>query len=245
MVFSEPELIIPTLRLLKENPEGLTTSMLIRMLRNELRPSGHDLDILAKRKDDVFSQKVRNLLGSHRGLERRGLATYGKQTSIHRITKDGIDYLEDNEPIIDYLGSSGFERTNVEKALKRDFTKIILDEAITEGLMSKRMIKHRQRSNKLRHAKILELKNSLNGVSCLICGFDFSKTYDGHGKDYIEIHHLNPVSLMDIEGTKQKLKEALSKVVPLCSNCHRMMHRNKDKVLSVEELKSIIQANNH
>ena len=35
--------------------------------------------------------------------------------------------------------------------------------------------------------------------------------------------------------------DAANDLVPVCSNCHRMLHRNRDKVLSVEELKGIIQ----
>ena len=45
---------------------------------------------------------------------------------------------------------------------------------------------------------------------------------------------------MDIAGNKQKLGEAIKKVVPLCSNCHRMIHRNINKMLSIEELKALL-----
>lgn len=32
-------------------------------------------------------------------------------------------------------------------------------------------------------------------------------------------------------------------LVPVCANCHRMLHRKRDKVLSIEELKEIVKAN--
>lgn len=30
-------------------------------------------------------------------------------------------------------------------------------------------------------------------------------------------------------------------LVPVCANCHRMIHRRKDDVLTIEELKSIVE----
>lgn len=243
MVYSEPELIIPGLRHLKNNPNGLTTTELSRLLRVELKPIGEDLVILARRKDDKFSQKVRNVTGSHRSLERKGFVTYDAQTGIHKITKDGVKHLEDNEPIFDFLNVSGFDKNKIQKALKKDYTDIILDDLINEGQVSNRTIKHRQRSSKLRKEKIKELKRVYGKVSCLTCEFDFSVTYDGHGKNYIEIHHLEPVHLMDIQGNQQKLRDALKKVIPLCSNCHRMMHRKPNHILTVDELKKLIEDN--
>jgi hypothetical protein len=33
-------------------------------------------------------------------------------------------------------------------------------------------------------------------------------------------------------------------LIPLCSNCHRMVHRRKGKLLSLEELSSMLNQNN-
>ena len=73
--YSEPELILPALVLLVQNPAGLTTSDLIRDLTLILKPDGPDMEILAGRQDRYFSQKVRNLV-SHRTLEGPGLETH-------------------------------------------------------------------------------------------------------------------------------------------------------------------------
>lgn len=67
MVITEQELIIPALELVKEHPNGLTTSDLIYLLRKKLHPTGRDIEILVGRNDDVFSQKVRNLI-SHKSI---------------------------------------------------------------------------------------------------------------------------------------------------------------------------------
>lgn len=237
---SEPELIIPTLRHLRGNPDGLKTEKMIELLTTELNPIGEDLTILAGRNDTKFSQKVRNLI-AHRNLEGKGLATYDATTGISKITKKGMEHLEDNEAVLDSLEASGFDRTTIRKAIKKNYEDVVLEETISEGLESKAMQKHRKRSQKLRDAKIAQLKRDNNGnIFCVVCGFDFSKTYDGHGRDYIEIHHLKPVHLMERGGTPKQLKEAIDEVVPLCSNCHRMIHRDRSHILTVEELKAII-----
>lgn len=75
MVYTESDLIIPALQFFKENPDGATTSQLIKHLEKVLKPSEHDMDILAGRKDTYFSQKVRNLK-SHDTLTRMGVAEY-------------------------------------------------------------------------------------------------------------------------------------------------------------------------
>ncbi|WP_350019433.1 EVE domain-containing protein [Priestia flexa] len=75
----------------------------------------------------------------------------------------------------------------------------------------------------------------IHGVNCYVCGFNFEKVYGEHGRDFIEIHHIKPLS---------SLKEAVAinpktDLVPLCANCHRMIHRRKNEVLTVEQLKAL------
>ncbi|WP_413790405.1 HNH endonuclease [Bacillus thuringiensis] len=69
---------------------------------------------------------------------------------------------------------------------------------------------------------------------CEICGFDFYKTYGELGKDYIEGHHITPVSQLK-EGETTKIED----IIMVCSNCHRMLHRRKPW-LSMEELKLLL-----
>ena len=76
MVYSENDLIFPALQLLNQAlHRGLSTTELIEQLRQRLQPTGHDIEIIKGRKDDYFSQKVRNLK-SHNTLTKKGLATY-------------------------------------------------------------------------------------------------------------------------------------------------------------------------
>ena len=65
----ENELVLPSLFLMEVSEGHITTEELIPKLRKIMKPSGEDLDILANRTDDKFSQKVRNLK-AHNTFER-------------------------------------------------------------------------------------------------------------------------------------------------------------------------------
>lgn len=69
---------------------------------------------------------------------------------------------------------------------------------------------------------------------CEVCGFDFEKTYGKLGENFIEAHHIKPVSEMN-EGEQTKSDD----FVMLCSNCHSMIHRKKPW-LSKEKLKKLL-----
>jgi len=73
------------------------------------------------------------------------------------------------------------------------------------------------------------------GYSCSVCGFNFLEQYGVIGKDFIEVHHTTPVSKM---GDNYKL-DIDKDLVPVCSNCHSMLHR-KDPPLTVDELKAMM-----
>jgi hypothetical protein len=88
--YSEGDLLLPTLALLEQAPAGLTATDLIHLLTELLAPEGHDADAYGGRQDTVFSQKVRNLVGSHKRLEREGLATKDGPRRPYVITPAGV-----------------------------------------------------------------------------------------------------------------------------------------------------------
>jgi len=77
----------------------------------------------------------------------------------------------------------------------------------------------------------------IHGLKCSACGFDFEKTYGELGKDFIEVHHVKPLHSLE-EEVKINPQSDLACV---CSNCHRMIHRQRDRVLAINELKIILQ----
>jgi 5-methylcytosine-specific restriction protein A len=84
-----------------------------------------------------------------------------------------------------------------------------------------------------RNSKNREDAIEIHGLKCAVCGFDFGEAYGDAGKDYIEVHHLVPLSE---KGAPQKVNPETD-LVCVCSNCHRMIHRRKGQVYSVEELR--------
>ncbi|QPR27277.1 HNH endonuclease [Edwardsiella hoshinae] len=77
-----------------------------------------------------------------------------------------------------------------------------------------------------------------HGTVCQCCGFDFEQHYGTHGKGFIHVHHIWPLSTL---GDGYQI-DPINDLVPLCPNCHAMVHRgNVDKPLSVEQLRDIMQ----
>jgi 5-methylcytosine-specific restriction protein A len=77
------------------------------------------------------------------------------------------------------------------------------------------------------------------GPKCRVCGLEFGDFYGEHGKDFIEVHHLIPVSQM---GGSYNI-DPINDLAPVCSNCHSMLHR-ENPPLSIEVLKKIIAESN-
>ena len=65
----------------------------------------------------------------------------------------------------------------------------------------------------------------------------FDEFYGEIGKDFIESHHLKPISEIEIGEFKIDLKNDFA---VLCSNCHRMIHKLEDPS-DINKLKEIIK----
>lgn len=98
-----------------------------------------------------------------------------------------------------------------------------------EDLRILREHKRVERNRKLAHKAKLA-----HGYTCKACGFDFQSKYGSIGRDFIEAHHLVPLS--EFKGQKLTL-DAKRDFTVLCSNCHRMIHRTAF-VSNVEEFRA-------
>lgn len=79
----------------------------------------------------------------------------------------------------------------------------------------------------------------IHGTKCMVCGFDFASTYGDIGRDFIEVHHIKPLFSLD----EEMMVNPETDLVCVCSNCHRMLHRRRNLILSLEELKELIHKN--
>ena len=74
---------------------------------------------------------------------------------------------------------------------------------------------------------------------CKLCGFDFEKQYGSKGVQFIEVHHI------ESHTTKSKIIgeheiDPIKDLIPVCSNCHSIIHREKPAI-PVESMKKIIK----
>tara|TARA_R110000782_G_scaffold240177_7_gene326632 strand:- start:2797 stop:3591 length:795 start_codon:yes stop_codon:yes gene_type:complete len=73
------------------------------------------------------------------------------------------------------------------------------------------------------------------GCKCNACGFDFKKAYGDIGIGYIHVHHRVDLSTKTDVHTVDPQKD----LIPLCPNCHAMVHKEKP-AMSVEKLKNLL-----
>ncbi|MEG0431382.1 MAG: HNH endonuclease [Anaerovoracaceae bacterium] len=78
-----------------------------------------------------------------------------------------------------------------------------------------------------------------HGTTCKICGFNFKEHYEDIGEDFIHVHHIIPVS----EIGKEYVIDYKKDLIPVCPNCHAMLHRKdkEGKLLSVKQLIDLVK----
>lgn len=249
---TERELILPALYLMSIHPE-ISTSELIVELAEIFRPTGEDAAILAGRSDTKFSQIVRNLV-AHKTLDvRTGFAIYDRRgnNGYFSITGQGREFLESNQDSLMYLLTRndmpyqelviGVAAVQQAAEQKRQVLPYNENAIVVEGHRYPSNSHVTERSQALREAAIRYYTVN-DHIACAACSFDFWQVYGEVGRGYIEIHHRVPLFQYADQDTTIFLREAIERVAPLCSNCHRMIHRNRNQVLEVEELRDMIAA---
>jgi predicted HNH restriction endonuclease len=56
-----------------------------------------------------------------------------------------------------------------------------------------------------------------------------------HARGFIEVHHA--VSITEVDG----LVNPDADLLPLCSNCHSMAHRTDGRILTLKELRELLE----
>ncbi len=117
-----------------------------------------------------------------------------------------------------------------------DFTgEIESSNGYLEGSLKQVLVSKYERSSTARTRCI-----NLKGVNCHICKLNFQDKYGEIGRGFIHIHHLIPINMIK---SSYKVNYA-NDLVPVCPNCHAMLHRKiNGRFLSIEELKFIIRQN--
>ena len=102
-----------------------------------------------------------------------------------------------------------------------------------EGKKKQRYITTYERRPELREAAI-----AIHGLNCSVCDFNFGAFYGDYAEGYIHIDHLTPVS----ELSEPSQVNPQTDLVPVCANCHSIIHRKKNRTLSIDELRVMIKS---
>jgi 5-methylcytosine-specific restriction protein A len=100
-----------------------------------------------------------------------------------------------------------------------------------EGSVQQIVVNAYERDPKARQACIQH-----HGAECAICELDFETQYGEIGRGYIHVHHKRPLSSLRKNYNIDPKKD----LVPVCPNCHAMLHR-RTPPYDVEQLRAIIQ----
>ena len=145
--------------------------------------------------------------------------------------------INDNEEKHDYRKQALFWGTRMTGLL----LSLLKLERINDDEQSE--IKGFEEGNKIRVLTNKYERNSVNreiclahyGYNCAVCGVNLERTYGPIGKNFIHVHHIIPVSEMG----EHYVVDPLNDLVPVCPNCHSMLHRT-DPPYTVAELKDMI-----
>lgn len=100
-----------------------------------------------------------------------------------------------------------------------------------EGKVSLRLHRHYERSVRNR-AEALRI----HGTVCKACGFDFDAVYGAeYARHFIQVHHVESVTV-GIRTVDPK-----TDLIPLCSNCHSMAHRQRGRILALSDLRGLLR----
>lgn len=103
-----------------------------------------------------------------------------------------------------------------------------------EGERQERLTRRYERSREARN-RCLEI----NGYRCKVCSLSLSDVYGVIAKKIIHVHHLRPIS----EIGKEYTVDPEIDLVPVCPNCHTIIHSKKGGMYTVEEVKKMIGKN--
>lgn len=101
------------------------------------------------------------------------------------------------------------------------------DYGFPEGRIVERIHRDLERNATVVSKAKRRFKERHGNLACEVCGFDFEVTY---GDEYIEAHHMTPLS----ETTGETITQ-MDDLAMVCANCHRMLHRARPW-LSIKEL---------
>ena len=121
-------------------------------------------------------------------------------------------------------------------AMSGDEAGMLLDGSsiIPEGAKARVVVNRYERSKWAREECLAH-----HGYACRACGLRFEERYGEIGRGFIHVHHITPLSQV-ADDSDYKLNP-VEDLVPVCPNCHAMLHSPGSETLTLTELKDRIR----
>ena len=145
---------------------------------------------------------------------------YFRQNSVRPISEEVFFR------ILNYSETDILTTDNSSNDLEDNYTSIQ-----TEGKKKLIYTYKYERNKKLRDEAIRR-----QGLTCRVCEINFESKYGEWGKGFIHVHHIKPLHSFE----EETIVNPGSDLVVVCPNCHAMIHRKKNNVLTVAELRKFL-----
>ena len=207
----------------KQSQEIADLSGLLNALASKFSGDKHET---FRNKNGVY-MKLMNFRRFDPNSNGKGLERGGKQEEVvWNLYADHKDELAKAANAI--RNHVSVDLSEVPEAMDDDF------QEADEGRILTRVHTSRERNRKIVEKKKSSFLKQHDTVFCEVCGFNFQQSYGSRGDGFIECHHRKPLFELD-----EETETTLDDLALVCSNCHRMLHRDLD-TLSVETLKENI-----
>lgn len=203
-------------------------------------------------------QEVHDALGLQRednswekSLNLQGLDHLRKWTETHKIPAISALVVKSTKPRFP-VGKENWSREKIQMAIKLDWSSWVADSgpvtlaeivqesrSYLEGAKSQVTQDIKARCDALRKRTKELLRDSDGLLRCKVCGWH--KPNAQISGDIVELHHIDPISEAPDEGRIVTITDAVTLFVPVCPNCHRMIHaRASGGQFGIEQLKQIL-----
>ena len=129
--------------------------------------------------------------------------------------------------------NNGITTIQIELLLEANFDQNQTESLGLEYIEGKKII--RQNATYERNPRLRAECIRIHGTSCKICDFNFQMVYGDLGANYCHVHHITPLSEMG----KAHLVNPEEDLMPVCPNCHAMLHK-RNPAIKPEELRALI-----
>lgn len=109
-----------------------------------------------------------------------------------------------------------------------------INDTVPEGQTLYKLHKVLERNKSIVAHKKEVVARKFGRLACEACSFEFERYYGDIGKGFIECHHRTPLATF-----RKTVRTSIEDLALVCSNCHRMLHRQID-TLRVEDLRDMI-----